>query len=321
MSNNTFTRSARTLAEPFVVPYYYLTLLGVGTLVLWLVEWGINLAGGGTINTFVTLATSVAVLIFGLQPLYVAYSGQIGAILSAVNLSDPRVGVSNAVRTHFKVVLWMVFANILVGLMLSTVTFGAPLWVTVFPNLLLLVFAAIIFGYLFGVDGVDLKKKFIAGFFILVLGILAWNWVGPDNRVAIATQFKDSKEAVVGIASSGAGGVECNEDVLSVVYGTRLTVPLGCKLDIDVELVNGKFEYEFANEKLPIVGGKRLLNGKPIEAYITHSANHKGRKGYGVRFTTTNESAFREADVTYVEIIIKPKGSTALEGIDLTPAR
>jgi hypothetical protein len=126
-------------------------------------------------------------------------------------------------------------------------------------------------------------------------------------------------------AASAIGGMigndvpECRNTVPTVIHNTRLTVPVGCEMPVDTtRLRDGNWEIEFADESLPLVNGERQLNGKSIQDFISYSWVNTGAGRNGMKLLT-NDTAFEEAGITYVEIIFLPKGATAAR-IDLTPA-
>lgn len=332
MSNTLFARTARKVAEPFVVPYTGGAVLGLVVVTYWMIEYWFNMGGIGAFATFSTILTSLAILLFGLKPLYVAYAGEVGVIISAVSLKDPRVGAAKAVVSYFRFVLWLVLANLLVGLALGTIVFGKAFegdaWV--FPNLFLLVWAAVTFGYLVS-SGAGLKKMFITIFLVLILGILAWKWIGPDNREAVASRFKDGKEAVTGFASSGADSVVCSDHVPLVEHGMRITVAVGCPVKVDqknmvawIDPVTkiehpGGTDFKLVDPALRAVTGRQQLvtmDPDNTNRFVTLQANAEGLRRYGR--TAVEVELYRDgtgdAEVARRYGVVTPN-------IDLTPAR
>lgn len=320
MSNTLFARVARKVAEPFVVPYTAVAVLVLAVVTFWMIEYWFNMGGNGAFATFSTMLTSLAILLFGLQPLYVAYAGEVGVIISAVSLKDPREGATKAVVSYFRFVLWLVLANILVGLALGTIVFGKAFegdaWV--FPNLLLLVWAAVTFGYLVS-SGAGLKKMFITIFLVLILGILAWKWVGPANREAVAAQFKDGKEAVSGFASSGAGSVGCSDHVPLVEHGMRITVAVGCPVKVDQMNMKKGTDFKLVDPALRAVTGRQQLvtmDPDNTNRFVTFQANAEGLRRYG---RTAVEVELYHAGTGDAEVA--RRYGVVTPDIDLTPAR
>jgi len=257
---------------------------------------------------------------------FISFFGVLCAVVSPT-VTVPWLGlyvVSPAAAKEVKqVLLKLLFSFMLTATFLATWSFGASPWSfwALFALLLGLLTWQLVHKDEFG----NITKKIQLGYLLVFIALILLKTMGVDLGSKVSASAVESKTSSLSLPSVSWGGSsstteECPEEVLSVVYGTRLTIPMGCKVNVDTTLVrDGKYEYEFADEKLPIVDGKRLLNGKPIEAYITHSFFYPGRDRWGMRFTTTNKSAFQEAGKTYVEIIIKRPGQTAVEGIDLTP--
>ena len=141
--------------------------------------------------------------------------------------------------------------------------------------------------------------------------------VEKNDANGVGKFFADTKNAIAKIAPAA----KCPTEVLSIVYDTRITIPLKCKVTVDATMVrDGDFEYEFADASRPIVNGSRVLNGKTVQSYLTHSFGYTGRSRYGMRFTATNSTTWSEANVDVIEIVILPKGTTLGQSIDLTPA-
>ena len=320
MSNTLFARVARKVAEPFVVPYTGGAVLVLAVVTYWMIEYWFNMGGIGAFATFSTILTSLAILLFGLQPLYVAYAGEVGVIISAVSLKDPREGAAKAVVSYFRFVLWLVLANILVGLALGTIVFGKAFegdaWV--FPNLFLLVWAAVTFGYLVS-SGAGLKKMFITIFLVLILGILAWKWIGPDNREAAASQFKDGKEAVTGFVSSGTGSVVCSDHVPLVEHGMRITVAVGCPVKVDQMNMKKGTDFKLVDPALRAVTGRQQLvtmDPDNNNRFVTFQANAEGLRRYG---RTAIEVELYHAGTGDAEVA--GRYGVVTPDIDLTPTR
>lgn len=314
---NYFERTARTVSGPFVVPYIKLIYLSLGVLAFWFVEWKLNLGGTGYTNTYATIATSILVLLIGMKPLYVAYSGQIGLLLSVVNLSDPRTTIPNTVRTHFKVVLWLILANNLVGLMLGNVEFGKEFTDAtsmVFPNLVLLIATAIVFSYLFNIDGGSFKRRVITAFLVLILGILAWNWIGPENRKELADKAGATKSS-----SFSLGGGDCPDHVQVVEHGARVTVGIDCPVTVDQRNMRGGFDFVLVDPVLRAETGRQQLVGK------------EQKKDNDIVTLFANPEGYKRVDRTTIEVELYRAGTGAAEvakrhgvftpPIDLTPAQ
>ena len=315
MSNSLFARTARTVAEPFVIPYVQAVGLGLATITFWMIEYWFNMGGNGAFATFATMLTSLIVLIVGMQPLYVAYAGEVGVIISAVSLKDPRAGAAKAVVSYSRFVLWLVLANILVGLALGTIVFGeyfdGTKWV--FPNLLLLVAAATIFGYLFSYGG-KMKRKIIAGFLVLILGIIAWNWIGPENRKELADKAGATKSS-----SFSLGGGDCPDHVQVVEHGARVTVGIDCPVTVDQRNMRGGFDFVLVDPVLRAETGRQQLVGK------------EQKKDNDIVTLFANPEGYKRVDRTTIEVELYRAGTGAAEvakrhgvftpPIDLTPAQ
>ena len=320
---NYFERTARTVSGPFVVPYIKLIYLSLGVLAFWFVEWKLNLGGTGYTNTYATIVTSILVLLIGMKPLYVAYTGQLGVIFSVVNLTDPSTTIPNTVRTHFKVVLWLILANNLVGLMLGNVEFGKEFTDATsmaFPNLVLLIATAIVFSYLFNIDGGSFKKRIITAFLVLILGIVAWNWVGPDNRKAIADNARVARSSVSGLgSSSGAGSIGCSNHVPLVEHGMRITVAVGCPVKVDQMNMRKGTDFKLVDPALRAVTGRQQLvtmDPDNNNRFVTFQANAEGLRRYG---RTAIEVELYHAGTGDAEVA--RRYGVVTPDIDLTPTR
>lgn len=196
---NMFTRVATATSEPFRVPYGYAVIIALATMALWAMEHSLNTDGNATFATYATLVSNVIFLIFGMAPLFIAYAGEFGALWASVNLRDPRTGAAQGVGIYFKLLLWIIFANTMVGLTLGMIPFGDKFTgeIPVFWNGVLVVVAAIIFSLLFDA-GAKLKVKILTGALLLFAAIVVWNWIGPE------TQAGSTKSVMSSFTSDGA---------------------------------------------------------------------------------------------------------------------
>lgn len=265
-----------------------------------------------------TIVVTALVWFVGIAPLAVTYAGLLGGLWNVLQKKAFGAGAGNGIEILFKALILATFVFVMEGTAATFVWFGAN--TSAYIGLMVIGLASVLLGLQFKIEAG--MMGWVLGAFLALFAILSVFGVRlaiPAERsfetaAAISSLGDTAKESF-----SGLDNIECPEEVLSVVYGTRITVPFGCKVDVDATLVrNGDFEYEFADESLPLVNGKRMLNGKPIEAYLTHSFAYAGRDRFGMRFTTTSRSNFEAAEVSEVEVIILEKGATGAKGLSLS---
>lgn len=210
----TIENTAKAVAKPLVIPYGYLVLAGLLSLVLWTIMSAIFAANAGFINAPITVIACFAILAVLMKPVLPVSAGFVGFFISLATLRDPRKLVPATAKLYVQGVFWLILFNALVGIFLTPTMatgetetaagFSMLQWLSGVWMLILLAIAGLSMSIAFDIKSRGVKNWIVAGILALATVVTLWNMGGHLlwDKAAAASSDLTSESTTPVLASS-----------------------------------------------------------------------------------------------------------------------